>query len=271
VSRYLLPPIAVNLLLAATFACISSLDPTPTVREASVPPSLPVRVGEWTGRALVYCHSPICAGYAAGTRTDGTLVCPLCGSEVASMLPAEKALLPTDTILKRMVYQRGGSPPVVVSLVVMGVDRGSIHRPELCLEGQGRRIGGQHAVTIPLESGRHLASTWLDLTRTSRNDFDRHRQRITFVYWFFAKERQEGGYFRMLFRMSADLVLRNSVRRWAYVSLSRVNSRDDAGGDDELRQFIHDLWLRLRSVDARGKEGGRAQFDLTSGLPEDTG
>src|SRR5262245_39597175 len=71
-------------------------------------------------------------------------------------LPVEKMVLdflPQDTSFGQRMYEAPDGAHVQINVVLMGVDRTSIHKPEFCLSGLGWRI--DHAAstetTIPVE------------------------------------------------------------------------------------------------------------------------
>lgn len=82
-------------------------------------------------------------------------------SEVGGATAAEKNVLPPDTRIERRTYRDRWGSVYVVSLVVSGSSKSSIHRPELCLPGQGFQMlfphnlkaGGQSWRVLRLERG----------------------------------------------------------------------------------------------------------------------
>ena len=82
---------------------------------------------------------------------------------------AEREILPPDTGFSRRNYfnERDPSQQVFLSIVLSGRDRTSIHRPELCLVGQGWTITGQgeHRFTYPAHDGADFPATVLRVQR----------------------------------------------------------------------------------------------------------
>ena len=74
------------------------------------------------------------------------------GSAIAPTA-AERAILPPDTGYSTKLYvsREGPNRQVLLSIVLSGRDRTSIHRPELCLVGQGWTINGSssHRFSYP--------------------------------------------------------------------------------------------------------------------------
>ncbi|GAB5560626.1 MAG: hypothetical protein SynsKO_22730 [Synoicihabitans sp.] len=128
----------------------------------------------------------------------------------AEVTSVEREMLPEDTGYSRRMYvslddQR---QQVFVSVVLSGQDRSSIHRPELCLVGQGWSIAGQK----PIEIAGDIPAALLDLRReavTPRGE----RVEVTslFAYWFVGR----------------DEVVRSTWERMAHTALNRLRLRPD--------------------------------------------
>ena len=74
-------------------------------------------------------------------------------STVVDAIPRmELDYLPPDTVYARRTYiPRAGKPRIQASVVLMGTDRTSIHRPEYCLTGQGWNIREKRGMGVPVE------------------------------------------------------------------------------------------------------------------------
>jgi len=73
----------------------------------------------------------------------------------------ELKLLPTDTEFAKMTYVTATHDALErdiahVSIVLSGAESRSIHRPEVCLTGQGRTIEGSTIVPVEIAPGRVL-------------------------------------------------------------------------------------------------------------------
>src|SRR5664279_1336176 len=66
----------------------------------------------------------------------------------------ELGYFPKDTSYVRRLYQAPDGFWATATIVLMGADRTSIHRPDYCLPGQGWTIGSKTAVNIPID-GEH--------------------------------------------------------------------------------------------------------------------
>jgi hypothetical protein len=171
-------------------------------------PTLPATVGEWS-------------------------------SEKGEMSGPEKQILPPDTGFARRNYWRnrkaGANEPtnpkrpsdpqerIYCTLVLEGRDATSIHRPQVCLEGQGWKLQNlpSRRINIP-QSGGDLAVAFL----LGAQDFalpdakTKIRQQMVFAYWFVSKDRVTDSHWLRLITNTKDRLLNNRSHRWAYFLLS---------------------------------------------------
>lgn len=76
--------------------------------------------------------------------------------ENLEMNDVERGVLPADTQIVRRRYQGADGHWFLVSAVVGGRSKSSVHRPELCLPGQGFRMMAPHTVDVDGISWRML-------------------------------------------------------------------------------------------------------------------
>src|SRR5712672_1938554 len=88
------------------------------------------------------------------------------GGEMTGLTKEERDILPSDTEGARRIYTDSAGHQVFCSLVLAGRDVTSIHRPELCLRGQGWQWGGLNVADIPVAtaSGGMLRVSRIDAT-----------------------------------------------------------------------------------------------------------
>jgi hypothetical protein len=100
---------------------------------------LPIAIEGVKSEAVKFCHNENCARMFYESRLEkGTDVCPLCGGKLFDISLGEKTILPGDTVLlKRSYHDTRTDLQYLVSAVIGGVGKSSIHRPELCLPAQG--------------------------------------------------------------------------------------------------------------------------------------
>ncbi|MEO7600360.1 MAG: exosortase, partial [Opitutus sp.] len=134
----------------------------------------------------------------------------------------ERQILPADTGFSRRTYVsvKDRSHAVFVSIVLSGRDRTSIHRPEICLLGQGWTIDRRQLVAAePPLPERTLLGTTLIEPRT-------HRELKTIVaYWFVNTDGVVATHWQRFFRDAWNRLRHGRADRWAYV-LVQADAQD---------------------------------------------
>ena len=149
---------------------------------------------------------------------------------------AERTILPADTGFAKRLYLDGDSADpghrVLASVVLSGADRSSIHRPELCLIGQGWSIdsASYHEFTLPGASLGHVGCTLLDVHRDVRTPRGILRVPEVMVYWFVGAERTAASYPGLLVADIRSRLTQGTSDRWAYVlfEAAAVDGREPA-------------------------------------------
>ena len=147
----------------------------------------------------------------------------------AEVTAVEREILPPGTGYSRKLYVSLDDPghSVFLSVVLSGRDRSSIHRPELCLVGQGWTIEGAapHRFRDPGRAGGDFPATVLRVRREAPGPAGRRAAPPEIVaYWFVSHDRAVAGYGQ---RMWFDALARlgGHADRWAYV-LAQTDARD---------------------------------------------
>ena len=131
----------------------------------------------------------------------------------------ERETLPADTGYSRKNYVslRDRNQQVYLSIVLSGRDRTSIHRPEICLVGQGwtTRSRSQH---VFVAGGRRIPATVLHLEREVTNA----RGQVVkvpslFAYWFVGTDRVVASHWERILYTALDRLRHLQSHRWAYV------------------------------------------------------
>lgn len=160
-------------------------------------------------------------------------------SEIERIPELELGYLPPDTTFGRRIYHSNdGLPPVSSSIVLMGADRTSIHRPQYCLTGIGWQILTRSITKIPVKGERpfDLDVQRYDMTR----EFDvpggrKVRKNGVYVFWFVADGIRTASEAERQWRMVSDIITRGQSPRWAYLAFF---STCDPGGEDAAFQRI---------------------------------
>jgi Protein of unknown function (DUF3485) len=157
----------------------------------------------------------------------------------------ELDILPKDTEFARRFYDDGHGHQINCSIVLSGAEQRSIHRPEVCLVGQGWTITGQEDVPIPLPSGHKLVARKLSLERHLVGKNDEHiTVRAFYVYWFVGQNVTTPSHFTRIFLSNWDRAVHNRAHRWAYVSLFSLvtdNLRADGLNPQDTQAMIVDF------------------------------
>jgi EpsI family protein len=131
---------------------------------------------------------------------------------------AEKTILPTDTEFARKDYKSPEGDDIMCSIVLSGVERRSIHRPEICLPSQGYTIESGQVVDVPLLSGHTLKVMNLSLTQQlSTSTGGKVTVPSYYMYWFVGHNVTTPYHMERLWLTSWDRVVHHVNHRWAYI------------------------------------------------------
>lgn len=134
----------------------------------------------------------------------------------------EIGTLPTDTTFARRLYSATNGFQLQLSVVLMGMDRSSIHKPQYCLVGQGWQVLSEQADRIPLAGPRGDAlPVWKMTAQQQRTlpDGSHRMVKALYVYWFVADGQVTARHGERMWWMARDLLTRGTLQRWAYVSV----------------------------------------------------
>jgi exosortase len=143
----------------------------------------------------------------------------------------EKELLPPDTGFSRKTYVSLADPgqQAFVSIVLSGRDRTSIHRPELCLVGQGWTILGSfnHRFSYP-GRGIEFPATVLRVQKEVMTPNGRQKVPQLVAYYFVAGDFIVATHWERIVRDAWNRVLHGRADRWAYVLIQTGSSDGEA-------------------------------------------
>ncbi len=162
----------------------------------------------------------------------------------------EREVLPADTGYSRRNYMAIGdvSKQVFVSVVLSGLDRTSIHRPELCLVGQGWTIVGRMRHEFSAGGGA-VPATVLRVEHDAVDARGSHtRLRSLFAYWFVGGEALEPTHLGMQWRDGMTRLRYFRADRWAYVVVQGgVAEGDEAATLARMQEIVSGVWPAVRS------------------------
>ena len=128
--------------------------------------------------------------------------------------------LPPDTLYGRRVYLTPNSG-IMTSVVLMGTDRTSIHKPQYCLTGQGESITGSEVITIPIAKPHPYELKVMKLSTTRQHPVASGKMATTsgiYLYWFVADGQLTPHHGERMWLMARDLLTKGLLQRWAYVA-----------------------------------------------------
>lgn len=138
----------------------------------------------------------------------------------SAVTAVERELLPPDTGYARKLYVSldDKHQQVFVSVVLSGQDRTSIHRPELCLVGQGWSIEGQSQTTFDDQVPAALLRLRREVVTA---DGAKVPVPALFAYWFVGRDQVVATTFERMWHTALNR-LRLQPDRWAYVVVQAV-------------------------------------------------
>ncbi len=150
--------------------------------------------------------------------------------------------LPPDTTYGRRRYTAPDDFIVDLSVVMMGTDRTSIHKPQYCLAGQGFGIDQMELTSITIERPRRYELPVMKVTTSKAITGANGAKTVLhgyFVYWFVADNLLTADHSQRMWWMARDLVLNGVLDRWAYVSYFVISPPGkESATYERLKQFI---------------------------------
>ncbi|WP_175414857.1 exosortase/archaeosortase family protein [Nibricoccus aquaticus] len=184
------------------------------------------------------------------------------GGRAEAVTAVEREMLPPDTGYSRKTYARLGraQEQVFFSIVLSGKDRTSIHRPELCLVGQGWTIRGSERRELRLAGGAvrggaggEVAGEKIEVTllRIEREavaaDGTRTVVPAFFVYWFAGSDAVVATHRGMLWRGAMDRLRNGRADRWAYVVAQTLSTDGEAAAWARIEEVAGRVWGEART------------------------
>lgn len=149
-----------------------------------------------------------------------------CWSEERELSDAEKKILPPDTTKVSRSYMEKSLPDDIAryralsaTLILAGADKRSLHKPEICLVGQGWTITKSEPVKLETKGGK-LEVMHLHLARQIQRESDEPvSQRAHYVYWWVARDKSTPHSNKRLLISAYNNIFKNINDRWGYPSV----------------------------------------------------
>ena len=128
-------------------------------------------------------------------------------SEPVAISEAERTILPADTVIDKRRYVSPDGE-FLVSAVIGGRSKSSIHRPELCLPAQGFQMTSPRTVAVG-------GAEWHFVTLARRE-----ASSMGFAYTFFNQDGyRTSSHLRRIFRDVWDRSMRGRIDRWVMLTV----------------------------------------------------
>ncbi len=144
--------------------------------------------------------------------------------------------LPKDTSYAQRLYTDTNGFSVNANIILMGMDRTSIHKPDFCLPGQGWNIDKRETVSIPIQGPhpyRLQVAKWTTTNSIQNKDGQKVKVRGLYVFWFVAKNEETDSHWQRIWWLTRDLLTTGVLQRWAYISYFAICApgQEDAAFD----------------------------------------
>lgn len=233
--------IILGLMVVTSLALAFTVDVN-LVDQAGVNMKLPAQVGPWAGNELRFCQVASCQAQLYANEMTNREVCTKCGGKTYGLTKIEMDLLPHDTEGIKELFTTADRRQLMVAIVLSGRERASIHRPEVCMRGQGNAIRKSYVLDVPITNRAPLQVRVLEQV-----DEQNEKRRFYYAYWFVGKDRETPSHWQRMFWMASDRIFHNVSHRWAYISVAGVRTDDPKAYQDEIRQFVALLAARHRA------------------------
>jgi len=185
------------------------------------------------GAGVLCRFSPdVRGGDGAGVIMKLPAVLPDFVSEARDPDPLERKLLPGDTQFAKAVYyspvlDAASRDVILCEVVLSGAERRSIHRPEVCLQGQGWTLVESSTRRLPMGPGRELSVRDLQIRKhITLRDGTRRPLRAHFFYWFVGQDVTTPSHAGRIWLTLRDNVAHGVNHRWAYATALALVTED---------------------------------------------
>jgi len=200
--------------------------------------ALPAAIPDFTVEEVRYCQNEQCAKTCSLAELNGATNCPSCGAAMAGASLGELTILPSDTRFVKRLYLSASGHEYLVSAVIGGASKRSIHRPELCLPGQGFTLLTPREIDVNGHPFRVIK------VLPPRSALGSPSQLM--AYTFFNQEGfRTSSHVRRIIADTWDRTVFNRVDRWVMVTIHAAHSGSPRGFDiddpaemDSLRAFL---------------------------------
>jgi len=133
----------------------------------------------------------------------------------------ELGFFPKDTSYARRLYQSPDGFAATATVILMGADRTSIHKPDYCLPGQGWNIRAKKIASLAIAGATPYelpVSEWVVSNSFQTPDGGTKTVSGIYVFWFVADGEETPSHYQFMRWLALDLLRKAVWQRWAYVS-----------------------------------------------------
>ncbi len=134
--------------------------------------------------------------------------------------------LPKDTSFGQRLYTGDDGFQAVANVVLMGTDRTSIHKPQICMVGQGWKFDdhGTHVVSVPMTQPvpYELPVMRVVATIDTLENGQPVKRAGVYAYWFVDADHLTAQHNEWKLWMVKDMLLTGVLDRWAYITFFSV-------------------------------------------------
>ena len=154
------------------------------------------------------------------------------------MTAVERNILDQGVDLARCQYLSTDQHMMLATVIQSGMGGRTLHRPEVCLPGQGWNITERLKIPVKLENGRTIQATLLRMHRDYEpSPGTRKRMRALNLYWYIGSDGTTSDDYYDHIRISYfDAVFRNLAHRWAMASFFVPMPEGDVGITDPMQE-----------------------------------
>ena len=239
------PFVTVIVLLALTALALMFTVDVNLIDKPGVRIELPARLGPWNGRELRFCHNPDCNKEFTIDQVKIPDTCPACGKTLHNMSLPEYQQLPKDTRFIKSLYTNAAGDTIVVSVVLSGRERESIHRPERCLVGQGNSIVSSHVLAVPVAGRKPMGVMVMETTRPLDIKSRRGESNGYYAYWFVGLGRDTPYHLERMFWLGWDRIVHSVAHKWAYIAVAGRRDKNSAAYQDQIKSLVGLLYPEI--------------------------
>jgi hypothetical protein len=131
--------------------------------------------------------------------------------------------LPPDTSFGQRLYNGDDGYQALINVVLMGADRTSIHKPQICLVGQGWKFDDRatHVVSVPMTQPVPYELPLMRVVATidTMDNGQPVKHAGVYAYWFVDASHLTAQHNEWKAWMVKDFLLTGVLDRWAYITI----------------------------------------------------